>query len=367
MLRFCFLSILAMRCVAQQNNAPGYSIFAGRQLSAERVDAFTGGGHFPVMIRLDNGDLVAAVRAGGTHVHVKGRLDWIRSKDNGKTWTRSLLVDTPLDDRNPAVGQLADGTVLVAYHIAGGYGPNGEPPVRGAKLIRDGLYILRSHDHGMTWDQPVKSQIALENAASSFGKIVQLSDGTALMAVYYLKGSPYDHISYVYRSRDGGKTWGDPSHIATDFDETALAVLPQDRLIAVLRSKAAGFLSVSFSTDKGRTWSVPHQITAAKEHPADVIPLKDGRLLLCFGERNKPYGVRARLSSNQGVDWGPETFILVADCESADCGYPSSAEVSPGRIVTVYYSVDAKYDPYGKDADSLSRTYTRAVLWSIPK
>jgi len=343
-----------------------YSVFVGKPVTATRVNAVTGGGHFPVMIRLDNGDLVAAVRAGGTHVHVKGRLDWIRSKDNGVTWTQSMLVDTPLDDRNPAVGQLADGTVLVAYHIAGGYAPNGDPPARGAPIVRDGLYILRSRDRGQSWDPPIKSAIPMELGASGYGKIVQLRDGTVLMAVYYLKGTPYDHISYVYRSADGGKTWGDPTKIAGDFDETALAVLPNDRLIAVLRSKVGAYLSTSFSEDKGRTWSPVQQITAAREHPADVIVLKDGRLLLCYGERNRPYGVRARLSGNLGKDWGPETFILAADCESGDCGYPSSAEVSPGRIVTVYYAVDAKYDPYGRDADSLSRTFTRAVLWSIP-
>jgi sialidase-1 len=359
-------SLLCLSSLLVTGQDATHSIFMGRELAAERVTAVSGGGHFPVMIRLRNGDLGAAVRGGGTHVHVKGRLDWIRSKDGGRTWSRSVLVDTPLDDRNPAVGQLKDGTVIVAYHVAGGYGPDGEPPVRGAKLVRNGLYILRSRDNAMTWDPPIRSEVALELAASSYGKIVQLSDGTALMAVYYLKGSPYEHISNVYRSTDSGKTWGDPSHIADDFDETALAVLPGDRLVAVLRSKTDAYLSVSFSNDKGRTWSPPRRITAAKEHPGDVIVLADGRLLLSYGERNRPYGVRARLSSNSGLDWGPETFILAADCDSADCGYPSSAEVSPGRIVTLYYGMTGSYDPYGKDPESLGRTYTKAVLWSVP-
>ncbi|MBA3442605.1 MAG: hypothetical protein H0T92_22340, partial [Pyrinomonadaceae bacterium] len=63
-------------------SAQDYTILVGREVPAARVDAVTGGGHFPVMIRLDSGDLVAAVRGGGTHVGIKGRLDWIRSKDN---------------------------------------------------------------------------------------------------------------------------------------------------------------------------------------------------------------------------------------------------------------------------------------------
>ncbi len=363
----CTRIALSLVFLAALSSAQDYSVLVGREVPAARVEAVTGGGHFPVMIRLDSGDLVAVVRGGGTHVGIKGRLDWIRSKDNGKTWTRATLVDGPLDDRNPAVGQLRDGTVVVTYHAAGGYGPKGEVPVRGSAVIRDGLYVLRSSDRGVTWEKPVKSAIPLELGASSYGKIVQLADGTALMAVYYLKGTPYQHISYVYRSTDGGKTWGDSSKIADDFDETALVVLPKDRLMAVLRSKNGAFLSTSFSEDKGRTWSQPRQLTANREHPADVIRLNDGRLLLTYGERNRPFGVRAKISKNLGLNWEPETIVLVSDAENTDCGYPSSAEISPGKIVTLYYGVNGSYDPFGKNPESLSRAFTRAVLWSIPQ
>ena len=356
--------ILSFALFADYSSAQDYSVLVAKEVAAERVDAVNGGGHFPVMVRLDSGDLVAAVRAGGAHVGIKGRLDWIRSKDNGKTWTRTTLVDGPQDDRNPAVGQLRDGTLVVTYHSAGGYGPNGEAPARGAALIRDGLYVVRSFDRGTTWETPVKSEVPLEFAASGYGKIVQLQ---ALMAVYYLKGTPYRHISYLYRSTNGGRTWGDQSKIADDFDETALVVLPEDRLMAVLRSKNGAFLSTSFSEDKGRTWSRPRQITAKQEHPADVILLNDGRLLLTYGERNRPYGVRAKISKDLGLSWEPETIVLVADAENTDCGYPSSAEISPGKVVTLYYGVNGIYDPYGKDPESLSRVFTRAVLWSVPR
>lgn len=357
---------LALLCTSAFLIAQDYSIFIGCPAPAVRVEAVAGGGHFPVMIRLDNGTLGAAVRGGATHVGVRGRLDWISSKDGGKTWDRKLLVDSPLDDRNPAVGQLQDGTVVVSYHIAGGYGPNGEVPSKDSPVIRDGLWVVRSTDRGATWQKPFKSPVPLELGASGYGKIVQLTDGTALMAVYYLTGSPRRNISYVYRSRDRGTTWGEPSKISDESDETALVVLPSNRLMAVLRSQFGAHLSTSFSEDKGRTWSRPKQITSDKEHPADIILLKDGRLLLSYGERNHPFGVRAKISKNLGVDWEPDIFVLASDADNGDCGYPSSAEVSPGKIVTLYYGVSGAYDPYGKDPTSLSRTYARAVLWSLP-
>lgn len=345
--------------------------FYGARIAAERVTVVSGGGHFPVLTRLDNGDLLAAVRGGATHVGVKGRLDVARSTDGGRTWSLQTVADEPADDRNPAIGQLRDGTVLLVYLVDRSYGPDGEVPPRDKMVLRrDSLYIARSLDCGRTWQPPVKSPIAVERGASAFGKIVQLADGTALLAVYYLEGrreTEWKESSLVYRSRDGGLTWGDPSVIAENFNETALVVLPGDRLMAAMRGGKGRFLSATFSDDKGRTWSAPRRVTADWEHPGDAIVLRDGRLLLTFGSRNRPYGVRALLSRNLGVDWDPRVIVLAADAHTTDCGYASTVETAPGKLVTIYYGVDGSYDPYGKDSKSLSRSYARAVLWTAPE
>jgi len=138
-------------------------ILYGKRIRAERVTVVRNGGYFPVLIQLDNKDLVAAVRGGDLHIGVKGRLDWVRSRDQGKTWTVKTLVDSPMDDRNPAVGQLKDGSILVTYIVDQSYGPNGE---RLKTLTRDGLYTVRSYDRGDAWQQPIKSYIAPEYGAS---------------------------------------------------------------------------------------------------------------------------------------------------------------------------------------------------------
>src|SRR5262249_7019333 len=153
-LRIPTLLLAAILCGgAAANDA---SILVGREIAVERVNVAHEGGYFPVLIRLDNGDLVAAVRGGAPHIGVKGRLDWVRSKDQGRTWSLDLLVDAPMDDRNPAVGQLKDGTILVTYIIDQSYGPAGE---RLKPLRRDGLYTVRSQDRGKTWEEPRKSLI----------------------------------------------------------------------------------------------------------------------------------------------------------------------------------------------------------------
>lgn len=342
-----------------------FPILVARMAPAERVNVVTGGGYFPVLIRLDNGRLGAAIRGGDTHVGANGRLDWAHSSDEGRTWSVERLADAAMDDRNPAVGQLRDGSVLVTYIIDRSYGPDGK---RLKELTRDGLYTVRSLDRGRTWQDPVKSAIDPRHGASPYGKIVQLPSGVALLNVYYERGPGLDHeTSLVYRSTDGGMSWGDPSVIADDFNETAVVPLPDGRILAVARSHHGGFLATCFSSDQGRTWTAPHRITADREHPADVILLEDKRLLLVYGERNRPFGVRAALSRDYGRTWGPEVIVLAGDAHSGDCGYPSSVEVQRGRIVTLYYGVDETRQPDGRVTLSLAGAHTRAVRWTVPE
>src|SRR3989442_14662924 len=86
----------------------------------------SGQGYFPVAIRLKNGDVLAVIRGGVPHIGVKGRLDLVRSTDKGKTWSAPwTAIDGELDDRNPALGQLKDGPLVLAYVVAGGYDETG--------------------------------------------------------------------------------------------------------------------------------------------------------------------------------------------------------------------------------------------------
>ena len=355
---------IALACllfVSAANSAEDYAIYSAQPIPAERFTVAESGGYFPVLIRLSNQDLLAVVRGGDRHLGIHGRLDVVRSTDGGKTWTRKMLADSPWDDRNPAVGQLRDGTILVSYIVNHGYGPSGE--YLGEKATIDGLFTMRSTDGGATWQGPIKSPIPAEYGESPYGKIVQLADGTALVAVYY--GSKAHAASLVYRSKDDGQTWGDPSVIAANYNETALLPLPDGRILAMLRSETGQHLAEAFSSDQGHTWTAPRQITRDMEHPADVILLKDGRLLLVYGERNRPFGARALLSRDLGQTWGPDVFILAADAQRLDCGYPSSVEIAPGKIVTLYYGTDELKDDVPTKPD-LRGIYARAVVWAVP-
>lgn len=348
-------------------SACGLALAAGpHQLGNQsRVTVVSGGGYFPVLIRLHDGELMAVLRGGAPHVGVKGRLDIVTSKDDGKTWSAPrTVVDSPGDDRNPALGQLKNGDIVLAYAILNGYEADGFK-LNPAKRQAEGVYIVRSSDNGKTWTKPERSESthALQKnggSLSPYGKIVQLPDGTALMSVYYQFSDSRGHQEYVFRSRDNGKTWSDPVLIGEHYNETGLLALPDGHVLAALRSETGGHIAIAASRDGGRTWSASTQLTRDKEHPGDLIRLKNGNILLTYGERNKPFGVEAIISRDQGKTWDKTSQTMLADdAASTDCGYPSSVQLPNGKIVTIYYQVD---DPHNAPASAKAK----AIVWSIP-
>jgi formylglycine-generating enzyme required for sulfatase activity len=322
---------------------------APRLEKAKRILAVTGGGYFPVLIQLKNpgsparggGDLLAVVRGGAPHVGAGGRLDVIRSKDGGKTWSAPKTVaDEPPDSRNPAFGQAADGRIVLLYSVTGPYVDGKFVSGQSSKYT---VWLRTSEDNGETWSGPQQIPITDYEYGSPYGRIVQLKDGTLLANIYVSDPKPSpskkgQYASCVYRSKDGGRTWGDPSLVAEDFNETALCVMPDGRVIAMVRSDG---LSQTESADGGHTWSAPRPVTGKSQHPADVIPLKSGKLLLTYGFRILPYGVQAMLSSNGGATWDHERRAMVEwNSANTDCGYPSSVQLADGTILTMHYGVE---------------------------
>ena len=61
-----------------------------------------------------------------------------------------------------------------------------------------------------------------------------------------------------------------------------------------------------------------------------------GGLLMTYGHRRDPLGNQARLSDDHGETWSAP-MIIHGDASSGDLGYPSTAEITPGKFVTVWY------------------------------
>ena len=88
------------------------------------------------------------------------------------------------------------------------------------------------------------------------------------------------------------------------------------------------------------------QITQASQHPADLVRLSNGDILLTYGNRNPPYRIEGRVSRDRGQSWldclltfsGHLYGYTAEESRRTDLGYPSSVVRSDSGLgMTMYY------------------------------
>jgi Neuraminidase (sialidase) len=311
--------------------------------------------------RRKNGELWVTW-SGGREAHVCpfGQVCSMTSKDDGATWGRSrVLYDGAIDDRDSGVLETAKGTLLVTTFTSLAYEPSLEAAEKKGswpaeklavwKTTRDfltpeqrkaalGEWVLRSTDGGISWSAPIASVVN-----SPHGPI-QLKDGRLLYAGKQLWTA--DRKVGVAESKDDGVTWQWLADIPTRAGDSAEksyhelhAVEASDgTLIAQIRNHNTAHKGETLQTeskDGGKTWSEPHSI-GVWGLPSHLLRLRDGRLLMTYGHRRKPFGNQARLSADNGKTWG-EAIILSGDGIGGDLGYPSTVELADGTLLSVWY------------------------------
>ena len=356
--------------------------------AAETI-AYKDGGLFPVLA-LSGDTVVATLRGGAGHLGLDGRMEIIRSRDAGRTWSPPAVVaDSERDDRNPAFGVTQAGTLVLSYHRQGNYDEQGNWRRREAmEEHRVEVMVTRSHDQGLTWECPYPLGVDLLATGSPFGKIVTLADGTLIMPIYAgpipaLLGSHASMVtgegdcSYLVRSRDDGVTWGEPTLIAVNKNETALLVLPDGDLLAVMRSIPPDqALYSSRSSDGGHTWSPSVQITGARQHPADLVQLVNGDILMTYGNRTAPYRIEGKVSRDGGRTWLAPLLTFSAPLygydlpaeRPTDLGYPSRVVhrgTGGGQGVTVYYYNPAVRKPWQHENRQVETRYLARDYYAI--
>jgi len=326
MLSTLVLTVMLADVHAANSNVPP------RLRGGERIIAASGevgSGMFPKVLKMPDGEIIAFVRGGAPHIGAGGRIDLIRSKDGGRTWSKpQSLPRTSDDDRGASIGQAPDGTIACMYRIYDAYDAQGK---RKKGSFDQYTMLTLSPDRGRTWTKPYEVRLPPHPYVAPFQRMVCLDDGTMLTPAY--TGTE----AFLVRSRDNGRTWGDISMIREGFNEFALLLLPKGRLLAAMRHKQSG-LWTTVSDDKGYTWSEPKQITEGKRYPADLLLLPSGHVLVVYGRRHPPFGVECRLSTDSGATWG-RPLLLAWTATNTDCGYPSAVVLDDGTILMLWYAI----------------------------
>lgn len=152
----------------------------------------------------------------------------------------------------------------------------------------------------------------------------------------------------LFVSTDQGESWRHRGRIAVDpnqeitYQEPALCEDGRGGLVCFMRTHGAdGRLATTRSTD-GVHWKPPvlHDLIG---HPFHPLALPDGRVLLSYGYRDEPFGIRVRMLDNALMNPDDaEEIIIRDDGLCSDVGYPWAVQLRDGRVLLVYYWTDGE-------------------------
>ncbi len=295
-----------------------------------------------------------------------------RSRDGGETWQAAAMPC-----RTPGGRALsADEHMVPDLHVGNVLDDALQsPPTRvdftgagfGLLCARSGLragaqsWFYVSHDRCHTWEGPF--------ALPSFGQlgvaartdyIVSDAD-TCTLYLTAAKRDGEEGRVFCARTVDGGRSFAFRSWIGPEPTGYAImpssARLPSGQLLVAVRRREGDrcWIELYASDDDAASWrraGCPVSETGRGGNPPAMIRLQDGRLCLTYGYRDPPYGMRAKLSEDDGASWG--AGIRLRDgAGNHDIGYPRTIQRPNGEILTAYYWND----------DAAGERYIAATVW----
>jgi hypothetical protein len=293
------------------------------------------------------------------HVCPFGKTALFKSVDNGNTWSSPLIVnDTPLDDRDSGIISLGGENLLITWfvHPANVYlydyfkdfnVNSRKDAIFSAQLdywaenctdpALGGSFLRVSKDGGLTFGETIRVPIS-----SPHGPLVTSDKNILYLGKQMYSNEIKEGALAVYKSDLKGDTWEILSYIeipkgedANNYHEPHLIELESGRLLAAVRTEHPFSVSTCFSDDKGKTFS-PLVSTGIEGSPPHLLLHSSGAVLMSVGRRIKPYGERVYVSFDGGETFDNE-YILSDDAKTSDLGYPSTAELPDGSLITAYY------------------------------
>ena len=326
---------------------------------------------FPSVVRSHSGEFLLAFRRaperrvfgekGNRHVDPNSYLVMVRSVD-GQHWSGEpeLIYAHPFGgSQDPCLLALRDGTLLCTSYGWAFVRPEGVTNLKQPIAeVPDGVvflggYILHSQDNGNNWKGPLyPPHVPSEQNYDAFGQLLpaynrgalcEAKDGRIFWVVASSDSPALKKTSvHLMISSDKGLSWNYACRVATDtaasFNETSIYETPNGDLVAFLRTADMDDQAcMARSIDKGMSFS-PWMKMCFQGHPLHALRLPDNRVLLTYGYRHPPFGIRARILNPECTDFetAPE-IILRDDGGNGDLGYPWSVLLDEHHVLVTYY------------------------------
>ena len=353
---------------------------------------------WPSINRLPDGTL-AMVSSGlrVRHICPFGKVIACYSRDEGKTWTRPMiLIDTALDDRDAGIAVSGNRVMVTSFNNTISQQKEWNAETRMTQYYpsenRPTLYSKKEL-HACTKDyieeylnsvdaEPAEKDflgstyIISENGGYTYGEMKRVpvtaphGPAVGLDGRFVYVGTRYDtkdgndknnldnnNIKCYIEGDDGEFHYTGSIEDVEPFEGQKLVccephslVLPDGKILVHIRVQTPYdgnsdhtnlfTLYQSESTDGGKTFTKPHLVTDDMNcgAPAHLLRLKNGTLVSSLGYRSEPYGIKVMISGDEGESWSVPEMIYNNNSIALDIGYPASVELADGKILTIFYA-----------------------------
>jgi hypothetical protein len=264
--------------------------------------------------------------------------DWqARTLDAGDTWRiEKPPIATSGDNRIPQPSRLTEPIDFTAPGLALLFGI--------ANIHGGPSWLYVSTDRCQTWPGPYTFTVEGIGGLATRTNYQVIGKRECIMFGSAGKANGREGRVFCARTTDGGLTWKLLSLIGPE--PSGYMIMPStvrlsdSRLLTAIRHKdpdTQGSIDFYASDDLGRTWKAAGAIeNLGGGNPPAMVRMRDGRLALTYGYRARPWGIRARVSEDQGRTW-PNELVLRDDALTGDLGYPVSMQRPDGRMFSAYY------------------------------